>query len=142
MQTNRHLDNLTKGFKSIQPVSPERVEAMAQDALKGCPFTMLEKGPSKINGKFVKVKWTLHYLWKDGLEPDTFTSEEMARGAQEAYEVQHAADKLDYTSRTLETLRASARASLQSQRDAEIKSLTNAVARVTAHDARKMLSRM
>lgn len=141
MQTNRHLDNLTKGFKSIQPVSPERVEAMAQDGLKCNPFTMLEKGPSKINGKFVKVKWTLHYLWND-MEPDTFTSEEMARGAQEAYEVQHAADKLDYTTRTLETLRASARLSLQAQRDAEIKSLTNAVARVTAHDARKALSRM
>jgi len=143
MQINRNLDNLIKGFKAIAPVSPERVEAMAQDALKSYPATQVQRGPSKINGKFCKVKWTLHYLWKGGAEePDTFESEELARAAQHAYETQHAPAISAYTQSLLEALRAAARLSLQSQRDDQIKRQSNAVARVTIHDAKKMLSRM
>jgi hypothetical protein len=140
--TTRAIENISKGFKSFSRPSADAINALALEKLSSFPVSVVEAGPSKKNGKFCKKHWTLTIHWKLGAPVEEFPSEEIAKAAQEAYQIQNAKGIQCRTSLLLDQLREQAREELWRDYESKVCAQAGNLAKVTRADARKDLSRM
>lgn len=130
--TERNIEKLVSTLKRPTVAIPE---------VETPKFTSVIESP-KLNGKFTKMRWVLKYNWNESLGEDRFTSKDAAEAAQEAYEVQHASQKMEWEMRTMDSMRREMALKMQDAYSDKVSRTSKSIAAITRADALKGISRM